>query len=373
MAGRRLPPAPPRASGQRRRIGYLSADFRNHAMGNLIHGVFSKHDRRRFEVYAYSLSDFSDPISAAIRNGVDHFKMVAEDSSEAMDQRIRADGFDVLIDLMGHNHHGRQRAGADQHAYNSITWGIPLPWLRLVDGVIADSWLIPPDHESHYRETVHRLPWGFVSSGQVGEARDQLAPPLTRQDLGLPEHAVVFACFNRPEKITPMRFDCWLEILCQVPNACLWIINDHPQVHERLRARATAAGLNSQRLVFSPMLESAVFAQACSLADLLLDTSPYSSGATAVVALAAGLPLLTCPGDSFASRMGASLCAATGLNELICATPEAYQQKAIDLGREPAELQRLRRHLLDRHDDLPLFNTAAWVGHFENLLEQLLI
>ena len=375
MAGRRLPPAPPRASGQRRRIGYLSADFRNHAMGNLIHGVFSQHDRRRFEVYAYSLSDFSDPISAAIRNGVDHFKMVAEENSETIAQRIRADGIDVLIDLMGHTHHARpsilaRRPAALQLHYLGYPNSLGSDWL---DGVIADSWLIPPDHESHYRETVHRLPWGFVSSGQVGEARDQLAPPLTRQDLGLPEHAVVFACFNRPEKITPMRFDCWLEILCQVPNACLWIINDHPQVHERLRARATAAGLNSQRLVFSPMLESAVFAQACSLADLLLDTSPYSSGATAVTALAAGLPLLTCPGDSFASRMGASLCAATGLNELICSTPQAYQQKAIDLGREPAELQRLRRQLLDRHDELPLFNTGAWVRHFENLLEQLLI
>ena len=169
-----------------------------------------------------------------------------------------------------------------------------------------------------------------------------------------------------------MRFGCWLEILHQVPGALLWIINDHPLVEERLRMRATAAGLEPQRLVFTSKLESAVFAQACGLADLLLDTSPYSSGATAVTTLAAGLPLLTCPGDNFASRMGASLCAATGLNELICSTPEAYQQKAIELGRQPAELQCLRRHLLDHHDELPLFNTAAWVGHFEHLLEQLL-
>ena len=108
-------------------------------------------------------------------------------------------------------------------------------------------------------------------------------------------------------------------------------------------------------------------------ADLLLDTSPYGSGATAVTALAAGLPLLTCPGDTFASRMGASLCAATGLEELICSTPEAYQQRAIALGCQPAELQRLRRQLLARHRELPLFNTAAWVGHLEALLERLLV
>ena len=238
--------------------------------------------------------------------------------------------------------------------------------------MIADSWLIPPDHESHYGEKVHRLPWGFVSSGPIAEPTDPLTPPLTRQDLGLPENAVVFACFHRPEKITPGRFDSWLEIVRQVREACLWIINDHPLVEERLRAGATAAGLDSQRLIFSPMLESAVFAQACSLADLLLDTSPYSSGATAVTALAAGLPLLTCPGDNFASRMGASLCAATGLNELICSTAGVPAESLIELGRHPTELQRMRRHLLHHHDELPLFNTAAWVKNFEHLLEQLL-
>lgn len=373
-ARRRLPPPPPRGSGQRLRIGYLSADFRDHPMGQLIHGAFSKHDRRRFEVFAYSLSDVSDSISEAIRKGVDHFRAVAEKSSEAIARQIRADGIDVLIDLMGHTHHGRpdvlaRRPAPLQLHYLGYPSSLGADW---IDGVIADSWLIPPEHDKHYKETVHRLPWGFVSSGPHTEPSDPLKPPLTRQDVGLPEHAVVFACFHRPEKITPTRFHCWLEILRHVPDALLWVINDQPLVEERLRGKATAAGLGPQRLVFSPKLESAAFAQACSLADLLLDTNPYSSGATAVTALAAGLPLLTCPGDSFASRMGASLCAATGLNELICTTPEAYQQKAIELGQHPAELQRLRRHLLDHHNDLPLFNTAAWVEHLENLLEQLL-
>ena len=183
---------------------------------------------------------------------------------------------------------------------------------------------------------------------------------------------MVYACFNRPEKITPAVFDCWLEILRQVPNSVLWIINDQPLVEQRLRARLATAGLEWRRLVFSPKLESAAFGQCCGLADLLLDTSPYGSGATAVTALAAGLPLLTCPGQTFASRMGASLCAATGLEELICPTPEAYRQRAIALGRQPAELQRLRSQLLAGRAELHLFNTSAWVEHLEQLLEQLL-
>jgi predicted O-linked N-acetylglucosamine transferase (SPINDLY family) len=183
---------------------------------------------------------------------------------------------------------------------------------------------------------------------------------------------VVYACFNRPEKITPAVFDGWLEILRQVPGSVLWTINDEPLVEQRLRARLAQAGLEWRRLVFSPKVESAAFGQCCALADLLLDTSPYGSGATAVTALAAGLPLLTCPGQTFASRMGASLCAATGLQEMICPTPEAYRQRAIALGRQPAELQRLRRQLLEGRAELPLFNTTAWVGHLEQLLERLL-
>ncbi|MFN6132232.1 MAG: tetratricopeptide repeat protein [Synechococcaceae cyanobacterium] len=373
MAALRLPPPPPRPAGRRLRIGYLSADFRYHAMGNLLQDVFSQHDRRRFEVFAYSLVDVSDAVTAVIRSGVDHFAMVAPESSEAIAQRIRADRIDVLIDLMGHTHHGRPgvlalRPAPLQLHYLGYPGSLGADW---IDGVIADAWLIPPEHDIHYRETVHRLPWGFVSSGALPDSAAPAQPPTSREALGLPLDAVVYACFNRPEKITPALFDSWLEILRQVPTSVLWIINDQPRVEQRLRARM-AAGLEPQRLVFSPKVESAAFGQHCALADLLLDTSPYGSGATAVTALAAGLPLLTSPGDTFVSRMGASLCAATGLEELICPTPEVYQQRAIALGRQPAELQRLRRHLLERHGELPLFNTAAWVGHLDNLLERLL-
>ena len=344
-------------------------------MGGLIHGLFACHDRRRYEVFAYSLADVSDEITEVIRCAVDHYALVAGDCSEAIAQRIRADGIDVLIDLMGHTHHGRPgvlalRPAPLQLHYLGYPGTLGADW---IDGVIADAWLIPPEHEIHYRETVHRLPWGFVSSGPLPNPADPVTPPPSREALGLPRNAVVYAGFNRPEKITPAVFDRWLEILRQVPGSVLWIINDEPRVEERLRSHLTAADLEPQRLLFSPKLEIAAFGRACALADLLLDTSPYGSGATAVTALAAGLPLLTCPGDTFASRMGASLCAATGLEELICSTPEAYQQRAIALGRQPAELQRLRRQLLARHRELPLFNTAAWVGHLEALLERLLV
>jgi predicted O-linked N-acetylglucosamine transferase (SPINDLY family) len=343
-------------------------------MGNLLHGLFACHDRRRYEVFAYSLADVCDEITAVIRRGVDHYALVAADSSEAIAQRMRADGIDVLIDLMGHTHHGRPsvlalRPAPLQLHYLGYPGSLGADW---IDGVIADAWLIPPEHDIHYRETVLRLPWGFVSSGPLVDQAAPAQPPPSRVGLGLPLDTVVYACFNRPEKITPAVFESWLEILRQVPDSVLWILNDEPRVEERLRARLDAAGLEPQRLLFSPKVESAAFGKACALADLLLDTSPYGSGSTAVTALAAGLPLLTCPGDTFVSRMGASLCAATGLEELICSSAESYVNTAIALGNQPADLHRLRRQLLGRQSELPLFDTAAWVGHLENLLERLL-
>ncbi|MFN5161689.1 MAG: tetratricopeptide repeat protein [Cyanobacteriota bacterium] len=369
MASLRMPPPTPRRRDRRLRIGYLSADFRDHAMGGLIHGLFTHHDRRQFEVFAYSLADREDPYTDAIRRGVDHFHPVAQESNEMIAALIRADGIDVLIDLMGHTHHSRPSVLAMRPSPRQLHYlGYPGPvgadWL---DGVIADNWLIPPEHERHYRETVHRLPWAFVSSAPLDATAAPLPGPC-RSTLGLATNAVVYACFNRPEKITPFIFAAWLEVLRQVPGSLLWIINDQPRVEERLRARLMKAGLESNRLVCTSTVPSAVFAQYGGLADLLLDTSPYGSGATAVTALAAGLPLLTWPGQTFAARMGASLCASAGLEELICPSYDVYLESAITLGRKPEELLRLRQRLLEGKGSLPLFNTAAWVKNLERLL-----
>ena len=145
---------------------------------------------------------------------------------------------------------------------------------------------------------------------------------------------------------------------------------EQPIAKQRLSQQVANSGVDPERLFFSNKVSSAVFPELCGVADLLLDTSPYGSGATAVAALAAGVPLLTCPGNSFASRMGASLCAATGLEHLICSDFASYLDCAVGLGQNPAELGRLKHFLLDGRHTLPLFNTGAWVGHLEQLFEQ---
>jgi predicted O-linked N-acetylglucosamine transferase (SPINDLY family) len=338
-------------------------------MGSLIHGLFAHHDRERFEVFAYALADRHDAYTASVQAGVDHFTVVFGWSHRQIAERIRSDRIDVLIDLMGHTHHSRPAVLAMRPApLQLLVLGYPgtmgASW---IDGLIADPWLIPPELEHGYSERVLRLPWAFVSSPPP---EGTSSPQPGRAELGLPEQGVVFACFNRAEKLDPHRFDQWLEILRRVPSAVLWLLLEHPLVRQRLRERAAAAGIDPERLVFGELMVGARFAACCSLADLFLDTATYGAGATAVTALRAGLPLLTCPGESFPSRMGASLLAAVGLEQLIAPTAEAYVEQAVALGRDPAALARLRRQLMEHQQALPLFQTLQWVRHFEQLILQ---
>jgi predicted O-linked N-acetylglucosamine transferase (SPINDLY family) len=179
---------------------------------------------------------------------------------------------------------------------------------------------------------------------------------------------MVFACFNRPDKFDPHRFDAWMEILQAVPGSVLLLVVSNPSSRGRLRQRAQACGVEQERLIFAAKTPAAQFTELCRLADLFLDTGHYGAGATGAMALQAGLPLLTCPGEHFVSRMGSSLCASVNMHDLICPTAEAYVERAIALGRDPAQLQQLRQKLLDKGDNLPLFDTAGWVRHWEDLL-----
>jgi protein O-GlcNAc transferase len=370
------PPEEPRS--RRLRIGYLSADFRNHAMGTLIHGLFRHHDRERFEVFAYAINDLCDAYTRSVQQGVEHFTVVASDTNEQLADRIRTDQIDVLIDLMGHTHHSRPGVLAQRPAPLQLHYlGFPGPLgCYFIDGVIADAWLIPHDQEAGYGDRIHRLPWGFVSSpppieGQQLAPPEASDPPPTRACLGLSQEQVVLACFNRAEKIDPGSFRRWLEVLLAAPQAVLLLVIESPIARQRLLQRAEEAGVDPARLVFTAQVASHTFPSLCRQADLLLDTALYGVGATGVAALAAGLPLITCPGVSFASRMGASLCAAAGLEELICPSPEAYTALAIELAQQPSRLRQLREQLGNTQAPPPLFDTAAWVGHLEALLQQL--
>jgi protein O-GlcNAc transferase len=362
------------AAGRPLRVGYLSADFRCHAMGGLIHGLFAAHNRQRCEPIGYMLAASRDRFTRSVARGCLQLRDASRLSSEALARRIRDDGIDVLVDLMGYTHQGRPSALALRPAALQVQYlGYPASTgAPFIDALLADDWLIPPQLEHAYSERVLRLPWAFVCSPTLpADPGEPLPPPPSRAALGLAEEQMVFACFNRAVKFDPHRFALWMEILRAVPGSALLLVVPSAAARRQLRQSATAAGVEPSRLVFAPRTPAAQFPELCRLADLFLDTAHYGAGATGAMALQAGLPLLTCPGASFLSRMGASLCAAVRMDDLICPTPEAYRQQAIRLGRDREQLQERRCRLLDPMAGLPLFDTAGWVRHWEDLLHDL--
>ena len=233
---------------------------------------------------------------------------------------------------------------------------------NFIQYILADKWLITPEIAQYYPEKVMYLPHAFIASPQpIAEIT------MTKTEFGLPEDSFVFCCFNRHDKIEPQGFGIWMQILKEVPNSVLWLSDNYPEVKENLGFQVIKAGIEPERLIFAPrMPNNEEYLALYQLADLFLDTFIYSAGLTGIAALWGGVPLLTCAGNTNASRMGASLCAAVGLEEMICQTPAEYQQKAIYLAQNPKQLERIRQKL-ELKETLPLFNLANFVANLERV------
>ena len=351
------------------RLGYLSADFRNHAVGCLIADIFQYHDRHFFEVYAYSLTDTEDEITKIIRDGCDVFVNIAVLSVEAAARRIYEDRIDILIDLGGYTTFCRPEILALQPAPIQMQYlGYPDTMAaEFIQYILSDRWIIPPSLAHHYTEQVLELSHTFIASPV--EISDE-AP--TRQELGLPEQGFVYCCFNRTDKFDPHLFAIWMRILQEVPESVLWLREVTPDISATLRKEASAKGVDPQRLVFSPKFSMSVFLASYQRADLFLDTFNYNAGSTAISGLQSGLPILTCTGETYSSRMAASICASVGLETFICDSPLVYEQQAIYWGKHTQELGLIRTSLLEQKKNLSLFQPKQWVENLETILKNLL-
>jgi predicted O-linked N-acetylglucosamine transferase (SPINDLY family) len=350
------------------RLGYLSADFRNHAVGSLIAPLFQYHDRSQFEIYAYSLSTSQDETTEQIKQGCDYFCEIAPLSAQAAAQQIYQDGIQILIDLGGYTRLCRPEILALQPAPLQIHYlGYPdTMGAEFVPYILADRQLIPAHLAAGYTESLVELPHTFVT------APLSLPQPPHRQTLGLPDPGVVYACFNRTDKFSPDLFARWMAILQAVPDSVLWLAETGTEITTNLRQEAQRHGVDPQRLVFLPKQPLPEFMQLCQQADLFLDTFVYNAGATAVCALQAGVPILTCAGETFAARMGASICQAAQLEEFICPTPAEYQTQGIYWGQHPQQLRAVQERLRTQKAQLPLFQPQAWVRALETQLLALL-
>ncbi|HVZ13345.1 MAG TPA: tetratricopeptide repeat protein, partial [Bauldia sp.] len=355
-------PASPRG---RIRLAYVSGDFRDHPLSHLMAGIFERHDRARFEVLgvSYGVDDGSD-IRRRILSAFDKVLDARNQSDDAVAALIAESEADIAVDLGGHTSGGRPRIFVRRPAPVQVAYlGYPATSaIPAIDYLFADRIVVPQAEWPHYSEKIVWLPHSYYPHDDRQPIVDT---PMTRADHGLPAEGFVFCSFNNSYKIAPAVFDVWMAVLRQTPESVLWLLDSTAGVSANLRREATVRGVAPERLIFAPRMRTAEHLARHRLADLFLDTLPYNAHTTAADALWAGLPLITCPGETFPSRVAASLLTAVGMPELIASSLDEYAALAVRLARDPAALAAVKAKLAANRDGTPLFDTARFTRYLE--------
>ncbi len=351
------------------RIGYLSADFFPHATTFLIAELFERHDRSRFEITGYSYGrDDMGSMRDRLLNGMDHFVDLCLMSDAQAAQRLYDDGIDIAVDLKGYTTGARPGIAAHRPAPVQVNYlGFPATMgADFIDYIIGDPFITPMDQQPFYAEKIVQLPHCYQPNDTT---REIFSPPPSRAECNLPEDAFVFCCFNNTYKITPRFFDIWARLLKAVPGSVLWLFKANEGVKENLLHEAKKRGIGPERLVFAPGLQLKWHLARHCHADLFLDTLPVNAHTTASDALWAGLPVLTCAGETFAGRVAGSLLTAIGLPELVTHSLEEYEALALQLAQDPARLRAIREKLAKNRLTTPLFDIKQYVTDLESAYE----
>ena len=354
-----------RPPSQKIRVGYFSADFHNHATGHLMAELFELHDKSQFELVGFSFGPIvNDEMRQRLLKSFDQFIEVGEKSDMEVARLSRDLNIDIAVDLKGFTQDSRTGIFAHRAAPIQVNYlGYPgTLGADYIDYIIADKTLIPTEFQSGYSERVVYLP----NSYQVNDRKRLISErKFTRQELGLPEDSFVFCCFNNNYKVLPATFEGWMRILKAVEGSVLWLFQDNSWAVENLRQEAEKQGITADRLVFAERLPLSEHLARHRQADLFLDTFPYNAHTTTSDALWAGLPVLTLMGQSFASRVAASLLNAIGLPELITNTQEEYEVLAIEIAKNPQKLADIKLRLDNNRLTTPLFDTPLFTKNLE--------
>jgi hypothetical protein len=356
--GKRIP-------SEKVRIGYFSADFYNHAIAYLSAELFELHDKSKFETFGFSLGpNKNDEMQRRISKTFTKFIHAESKSDKELAQIAREMEIDIAIDLTGYTRNSRPGIFSYRAAPIQVSYlGYPgTMGAQYIDYIIADQSVIPPENRPFFSEKVVYLPHSY----QVNDSKRRISErKFTKQELGLPENGFIFCCFNNNHKIMPETFACWMRILQATPGSVLWLLQDNHTAASNLRKEAEAMGVENSRLIFAQRIRIEEHLARQRIADLFIDTLPYNAHTTASDALWVGLPVLTCLGKSFASRVASSLLNSIGLPELIAQSQEEYESKAIKLASHPEMLVEIKHKLLKNRLTHPLFNTKIFVRHIE--------
>ena len=353
------------------KIGYYSPDFREHPVAYVLAELLELHDKNQFELFGFY---FGPPDSSKIHKRVssafNQFIDVGFKSDKDITLMSREIGIDIAVDLTGFTGLSRTdifsyRAAPIQVNYLGYSGTIGAEY---IDYIIADPIIIPTESQKYYSEKVAYLPNSYLVYDTQRSMPDRL---FTKDELGLPKDSFVFCCFNNNYKITPNTFDGWVRILKAVKGSVLWLLEDNPIAVSNLRKEAQFRGLDPNRLVFAKRMDPSEYLARNYVADLFIDTFPYNAHTTAADALWFGLPILTCMGESFASRVAASLLNAIELPELITTTQEQYEARAIELATNPEKLKAIKYKLERNRLTTALFDTTRFTKHIQAAYKQM--
>jgi predicted O-linked N-acetylglucosamine transferase (SPINDLY family) len=360
-------PLPARAASEpsRLRIAYLSSDFRFHPVATAIVELLERHDRSRFELLGVSLGrDDASEIRARIVRAFDAFHDVAAHGDRAIAELLRRLGVHIAVDLNGLTRGWRPGVLAHRPAPVQVLYlGYPgTTGADFVDYVLADATVLPLEQQPFFAETIVHLPDCY----HPNDTTRRLSAAPDRAELGLPAGAFVFCCFNQSHKISAASFAVWMRLLARIDGSVLWLSHMNDCAMDNLRGAAIARGIDPARIIFAPRLDRIEDHLARHRqADLFLDTLPYNAHSTAIDALWAGLPVVTCTGSAFPGRVGASLLEAVGLPGLVTTNLEDYEALAAKLATDSPRLQAIRGTLEKNQTSCPLFDIDRLRRHIE--------
>ena len=361
----------PYAKKSKIRIGYFSADFHNHATMHLMAELFELHDKALFEIIAFSFGpDRLDQWRERAISSFDEFIDVRGKTDQEISLISKKLEIDIAVDLKGFTRDCRPNIFAEICAPVQVSY-LGYPGTIGADHIhylIADPTLIPNNKQHYYTEKIVYMP----NSYQVNVSKRNISKaPLSRDNFGLPNNGFIFCCFNNTYKITPPTFSLWMNILKEVDESVLWLFESNNNSVINLKKEAIKYGINEKRMVFASHMPVEDHLNRLQLADLFIDTLPYNAHTTSSDALRMGLPVLTCLGESFASRVAGSLLNAVNLPELITNTPEEYEALAIELATHPEKLKVIKEKLASNLSTAPLFDTKRFTKNLESAYTQM--
>jgi len=362
-AGRNVLPEP--SANGRIRLGYFSADFHDHATAWLTAGLFERHDKSRFEVFAFSFGPAArDSMRHRLEHCFDRFIEIGQMPDAEAVSRTRDLGLHIAVDMKGFTEGSRTRIFAERVAPVQASYlGFPgTMGADYMDYIIADPHVVPATDEHFYAERIAWLPECYQPNDSL---RDNGVSAPERREYALPERAFVFCCFNNSYKITPEIFAIWMNLLRCSPDSVLWLFEDNLYAAKNLKVEAQARGIDPERLIFAKRAQHDEHLARQRLADLFLDTLPYGAHTTASDALRAGLPLLTCTGSAFQGRVATSLLYAARMPKLITGSLPEYETAALSLAQNPEMLRALRKKLAENLPRTALFDVVDYTRNLE--------